>query len=157
MKALILITVQLFLGLSSVLSQEVRSSSGGGYSTFYGKIDFTIGETVINTLSNGTNFVTQGFHQPQLIVSSVEDFSENLLVNVFPNPVLTELRINLDDIYEGYQLSLIDINGKSVLTSPIKGKENSINVSFLSAGIYLLLIQDAIGIPLKSYQIHKLN
>ena len=157
MKALILTGVQLLVGLNFALSQEVISSASGSYSNFYGKIDFTTGESVIHTFSDGTNYLTQGFHQPQIIISGIKDFSKDFLVTVFPNPVMSELRINLSESVDGYQISVLDLNGKNILTQPIKGKENSINVSPFAAGVYVLILKDASGKPLKSYQIHKLN
>lgn len=42
-----------------VIASGGNSLSGGGYT-----LDFTIGETIITTLSTGNSILTQGFHQP---------------------------------------------------------------------------------------------
>ena len=47
----------------SVSAQEVVATQGDSYSNASGNIDFTIGEVVINTGTDGTNDLTQGFHQ----------------------------------------------------------------------------------------------
>jgi hypothetical protein len=47
----------------SVTAQEVVSTQGDSYSNSSGSIDFTIGEVIINTGTDGTNDLTQGFHQ----------------------------------------------------------------------------------------------
>jgi hypothetical protein len=55
---------------SSFSSQEVVSAQGDSYSNTSGSIDFTIGEVVINTGTDGNNDITQGFHQTNLATSS---------------------------------------------------------------------------------------
>ena len=47
----------------SVSAQEVVSTQGDSYSNASGSIDFTIGEVIIDTGTDGTNDLTQGFHQ----------------------------------------------------------------------------------------------
>jgi hypothetical protein len=52
-----------FVAAFAASAQEVFSSQGEAYSNANGSIDFTIGEVVINTGTDGTNDLTQGFHQ----------------------------------------------------------------------------------------------
>lgn len=52
------------LAAFSLTAQEVISTQGDSYTNSNGTIDFTIGETVINTFTNGNTTLTQGFHQP---------------------------------------------------------------------------------------------
>ena len=47
----------------SISAQEVISTQGGSYTSVDVNLDFTIGEVIINTVSDGTNSLTQGFHQ----------------------------------------------------------------------------------------------
>jgi hypothetical protein len=47
----------------SVSAQEVVATQGDSYSNANGNIDFTIGEVIIATGTDGTNDITQGFHQ----------------------------------------------------------------------------------------------
>ena len=61
MKKLLLLGA-IALSLNS-LGQEVVSTQGDSYTNASGSIDFTIGEVVINTVTDGTNDLTQGFHQ----------------------------------------------------------------------------------------------
>ena len=49
------------LATGTVSAQEVVSSQGDSYSN--GSIDFTLGEVIIATGTDGTNDLTQGFHQ----------------------------------------------------------------------------------------------
>lgn len=52
------------LAAFSLTAQEVVSAQGDTYTNSSGSIDFTIGEVVINTVTDGTTKLTQGFHQP---------------------------------------------------------------------------------------------
>ena len=50
----------------SVYAQEVVATQGDSYSNTSGSIDFTIGEVITATGSNGAADITQGFHQTNL-------------------------------------------------------------------------------------------
>jgi hypothetical protein len=50
---------------SQQLTPTVIASAGASFQSSEFSLDYTLGETFITTLSNGTNTLTQGFHQPQ--------------------------------------------------------------------------------------------
>jgi len=76
-----------------VQGQEVISSQGDSYTNGNGNIDFTIGEVVIATASDGNNDMTQGFHQTNWNFLGLEDFAPLVEVSIFPNP--TENMLNI--------------------------------------------------------------
>ena len=47
---------------ATVSAQEVVSTQGDSYSNSNAGIDFTIGEVIINTGTDGSHDLTQGFH-----------------------------------------------------------------------------------------------
>jgi len=63
-----------FLG-STVFGQTIQnsviSSTGGSASASNVKMDYTIGETVIETFSAGGHTLTQGFHQTNLTLVAI--------------------------------------------------------------------------------------
>ena len=75
-----------FLATGTVSAQEVVSTQGDSYSNTSGSIDFTLGEVIIATGTDGTNNITQGFHQTNWNFLGVEDFSPNYEAIIFPNP-----------------------------------------------------------------------
>ena len=85
MKKNTLVLFSLFASIS-VSAQEVVSTQGESYSNASAKIDFTIGEVVINTGTDGTNDLTQGFHQTNWNFLGLEDFAPDYQVTIFPNP-----------------------------------------------------------------------
>ncbi len=62
MKKLI-ISILIFFGAYSLNAQEVVSTAGESKSNSGYEISWTIGESVINTLSTGNIILTQGFHR----------------------------------------------------------------------------------------------
>ena len=63
------------LATGSLSAQEVVSTQGDSYSNVSGSIDFTLGEVIIATESDGTNDLTQGFHQTNWNFVGLEDFA----------------------------------------------------------------------------------
>lgn len=55
-------------GFSQEIEREVIGSSGNSSTNGSVTLDATVGEVAVQTLSNGTIFITQGFQQPQDIV-----------------------------------------------------------------------------------------
>ena len=58
--------------------QEVISSQGDSYSNASGSVDFTIGEVVIATGTDGNNDLTQGFHQTNWNFVGLEDHNPDI-------------------------------------------------------------------------------
>ncbi len=135
-------------------AQEVISSQGNTYSNGTNTVDYTIGETVIATVSNGTNDVTQGFHQTKLTVTSIEDLDINLNVNIYPNPTSDKVIVSMEN-YENMRFVLFDANGKVLNEAIITSAATEINVTDYAYGNYLLSITDNQNTKLKTYQIIK--
>lgn len=71
-----------------------------------------------------------------------EPIDENLISNVYPNPVRDILNIELLKP-DQHNYVLIDINGKTVLTGTLNNRSNKIEMGHLNAGMYSLIIQHA--------------
>ena len=135
MKTLLLFGA-LTLSLNS-LGQEVVSTQGDSYSNANGSIDFTIGEVVINTGTDGTNDLTQGFHQTNWNFLGVEDFAPNYEAIIFPNPTEDVLNIKTS-MFENVTYTLYDAQGKLVLQDILSAEQTPIQVSELAPGAYSL-------------------
>lgn len=157
MKKTLLISGHILFCVATTSAQEVVSTQGESYSNSSGGIEFTVGELMISTYQNGTNGLTQGFHQTKLVISSVKDFESSFEVAIYPNPVMYELTIKFTDIQYGYQLEMVDVNGKLVKVQQLSGTESTVDVSQMAAGVYMLLLKDEEGDLIKTYQVHKLN
>jgi hypothetical protein len=146
----------LFLTLLTTLTvsaQEVVSTQGDSYSNTSGSIDFTIGEAVINTGTDGT--LTQGFHQTNWKFLGVEDHAPSYEAIVFPNPTEDALNIRTS-MFENVTYTLYDAQGKLVMRDNLSAKQTSIQVSQLAPGSYSLILNNQTQ-NLKSFKLIKIQ
>ena len=122
-------------------AQEVVSTQGDSYSNANGSIDFTIGEVVIKTNSDGSNDLTQGFHQTNWNFLGIEDHDPTYEVAVFPNPTQELLTIRTNS-FEHVTYLFYDAQGKLVLQNNLTAEETSIPVGQLATGSYSLILNN---------------
>lgn len=142
----ILFTINLF-------SQGVISSQGDSYTDPSASIDFTIGEVVTSTVSNGEKTLTQGFHQTNWSFVSIENHVPNYEAIIFPNP--TDNFLNIKAIsFKNVNYSLFDEMGKLVLNGTLYSEKTSLDVSKLHTGLYSLVLNNSEN-KLKTFNIIK--
>ena len=140
MKKNTIVLFSLFASIS-VSAQEVVSAQGESYSNASAKIDFTIGELVINTGTDGTNELTQGFHQTNWNFVGLEDHAPNYEAIIFPNPTQDVLNIRTS-AFENVTYSLYDAQGKLVMQNILSAEQTPIQVSQLAPGSYSLTLNN---------------
>jgi hypothetical protein len=121
----------------AVTAQEVISTQGESYSNTSANIDFTIGEVIIDTGTDGSHYLTQGFHQTNWNFLGVEDFAPDYEASIFPNPTSDILNIKSSS-FENVTYTLYDAQGKLVLQSTLAAEVTPIQVSHLAPGSYSL-------------------
>jgi hypothetical protein len=140
MKKNLLVLLSLITTLS-VSAQEVVSTQGDSYSNANGSIDFTIGEVIINTGTDGANDLTQGFHQTNWNFLGLEDFAPNYEAIIFPNPTEDVLNIRTS-AFENVTYTLYDAQGKLVMQNILSAEQTPIQVSQLAPGSYSLTLNN---------------
>jgi hypothetical protein len=143
-----------FLLSASVNAQSVISTQGNSYSNASHTIDYTIGEPVTITVSNGSNDLTQGFHQTNVVITNIEDLDANILVNIFPNPTSDFVNLSVEK-FEGLTLQIYDTAGKLVEQTELNQSLTSFRVSHYADGTYLLTLTYNKDKKIKSYKIIK--
>jgi hypothetical protein len=131
----------LLLAEGSVSAQEVLSTQGDSYSNASASIDFPLGEVIIATGTDGTNDITQGFHQTNWNFLGVEDFAPNYEAIIFPNPTEDVLNIR-KSTFENVTYTLYDAQGKLVMQGILSAEQTPIQVSQLAPGSYLLTLNN---------------
>ena len=136
-------TIVLFSLLStlSVSAQEVVATQGDSYSNGDVSMDFTIGEVIINTGTDGTNDITQGFHQTNWYFVGLVDHSPSYEATIFPNPTSEVLNIRTST-FANVTYTLYDAQGKLVMQNILSAEQTPIQVSQLAPGSYSLTLNN---------------
>lgn len=140
MKKNTIVLFSLFASLA-VSAQEVVATQGDSYSNASANIDFTIGEVVINTVTDGTNDITQGFHQTNWNFLGVDDHAPDYEAIIFPNPTEDVLNIRTSS-FENVTYTLYDAQGKLVMQDILSAEQTPIQVSQLAPGSYSLTLNN---------------
>ena len=146
----------ILLVLSSALkttAQEVVATQGDSYSNTSAQIDFTIGEIIINTESNGVNTLTQGFHQTNWNFVGLANHAPEYEANIFPNPTSKILNIRTS-LFENVTYTLYDAKGKLILQDKLSSEQTPIQVSQLAPGNYSITLTNEIQ-NLKTFKLVK--
>ena len=144
------------LALSSALTttaQEVVATQGDSYSNTSMQIDFTIGEIIINTESDGVNTLTQGFHQTNWNFVGLENHAPEYEATIFPNPTSKILNISTS-AFENVTYTLYDAQGKLILQDKLSSEQTPIKVSQLAPGNYSITLTNEIQ-NLKTFKLVK--
>jgi hypothetical protein len=110
-------------------------------------------------LGAGDLILTQGFHQTNLMVTSIEDLAAEFQLRVFPNPTVDLLSIDAQRSPESFSLELMDTAGRPLLLqrSMLNGTTHQINLSNYPPGIYLLRLRTEDRKNIQTFKIVKLN
>jgi hypothetical protein len=151
-----------FLLQGQTIQNEVISSVGESSTTSSTNVSWTIGEPIIETGSNTTNILTQGFHQSYFIVTSIE---ENLSIIdfklvLYPNPTagMIQLYYSLGD-EEELEYRFISINGKELDSGNLlRETELQLDLREYESALYFLNVYSKENQQLiKSYKVQKIN
>lgn len=149
------------LQAQSTLPQVI--APGGDFHAADGySLSWTLGETMITTLYQWPDYLTQGFHQPTLSITAIEEESSDWSsFKVYPNPtqnrlhILSELTTN-----SAIQITLFNAGGQLLLQERLNlnsWQEHSISLESWPAGIYLLQLSSSSSSKPTTFRIQKLS
>lgn len=79
-----------------------------------------------------------------ILGASIDKTNETPIVNVFPNPVTGLLNIACNkELTKNAIVEVLEVTGKSIVTFPAIGLNQTLDVSGLSKGIYLVKVSDS--------------
>ncbi|MGK0174835.1 MAG: hypothetical protein ACI9AT_001217 [Ulvibacter sp.] len=151
------------------MDPSIMASDGGIDSTDQISLEWTLGEVAVATLYGETKMITEGYHQPSIVVSDYDDtqitntaniqIQENS-ISVVPNPVksIVSVQMQFPEVSEIY-VSLFNLEGKQILKTFKKGSTDSfeMNLIDLSSGLYLLRFANPKGKILRTFKLSKIN
>lgn len=146
---------------AQVISPEIVSSSGAIFQGQTIQLDWTLGEIAITSINNSSVQVTQGFHQPNFLITKTIDYPKQIgEIKVYPNP--TSDRIVMDLKFEKNRkvvVRLMTINGQTLKTTELDGLTitDFMEISHLPSGNYFLNFSIDNNAYSSTYKIQKIN
>jgi len=124
----------------SGFSQEAITSAGRIFNTNGVNLSWSLGETVVATVDDGSTTLTQGFQQSNLAITAIKEEEESFY-HVFPNPTRNVFTIkNTKNTEVTTVASLYQLDGKKIKDVSINTTSTQVNIADLPAGTYLLTI-----------------
>lgn len=155
MKELILFSMLMF-GFYTNHAQEVVATAGETKKAGNIELSWTLGEPVIATLSEGSNQLTQGFHQTKLVVTALNELNmAELELKVYPNPTSDFVIVHLNTTEIRSRFTLFDIAGKILSQNRITETDTQLNMLNYASGTYVLKVFNDKEQPIQSFKIVK--
>ncbi|MEP6646605.1 MAG: T9SS type A sorting domain-containing protein [Saprospiraceae bacterium] len=139
-------------------------------------MSWTIGDLVTQTASFGEGITTQGFQQPIISVKKLDTpaldpinvsqgtsqkfpspLSADFNAEIYPNPVNTDVTVNISNSNQEYYLDLLDPAGNLLSRSKSQNAQEVIHMAQLPAAQYILRISIPDAQQTKVFQIIKTN
>lgn len=148
LKTLASITILSMCGImtnAQSIERQVTAASGSSGTGANITVDYTIGETIVQTASGGGNTLTQGFHQPASAPVGIKDITA-FNYNIYPNPFTDYVQVELTtEQTSTVKLQITDLYGRVVynreITTVTTGDNvYNINTATLAAGTYILSV-----------------
>jgi hypothetical protein len=127
------------------IKPDVLASSGGNGTNSEISLCWTLGETVINELSDNEFILSQGFHQGSLtVISGSENIPENCQIIAYPNPTSNSLKIEIANIQtsDTWIIEVFNSDGKMILHQIANPNVCEIDFSSYPAAEYLVRIRN---------------
>ena len=128
---------------AQTVAPELVSTAGDSFSNTNYQLDWSIGESITATHSNGTNVLTQGFHQNTYeVLLLVDDFQTAIDISVYPNPTTNFININVGDAaFQQMQYTITDYVGKTIKKANLNTDTEQISFANYANGTYFLTVK----------------
>lgn len=157
-KFILVLQLLLFLSIytfGQTIQNSVVGSTGASASAGTIKMDYTLGEVVIETFSAGGQTLTQGFHQTALHLVAIENTDYFPEISIYPNPTSDLVNIDIPANYNSLDISLYDVTGKLIrIFSNASGKV-TLDAAVLATGTYYLQMINTTNDKVKTFKLIK--
>ncbi len=142
------------LGYSQTVSKQVIGAIGKTLSNSNLKVSYTVGEPVVGLMTAGGNQLGNGYYPAlNLQALNVEDNILDVQLKVYPNPTSQLLYVSHPNL-NSFRITIVDLNGKLLYQGKLD-KEEPLDVSFYTQGIYLVTVENTTTNKKNTYKIIK--
>lgn len=154
---LLFVAISFNTAMAQSVSPDVIATSGTSFNDGTSQLDWTLGESVTSTFAVGSDMLTQGFHQPNLLATSINNVVPDYSVLVYPNPGIDFIQLEFQNLKQAVIIELLSSDGKLLQSHQVNtASEIYFDMSKYTTGTYLLSIKDSHS-KVKTYQVIKLN
>lgn len=139
--------------------QSVLATAGGSDMKQNMILEWTLGESFVESVTTRGKWYTEGFHQPMLSARAVSPSTAGYDISIFPNPTQELLNVLIKTPEaEDLKLTLADVTGKTIYTQrvPSGTPEIQVSVKHLPEGMYMLSVANPKGYRINSFKVIKL-
>ncbi len=142
---IVLLCITLMLNAQEIPSSLV-STAGDYFETESMSLSWSIGEVMTESFSTNDLFLTQGFQQSMDYATNIKlDKTNDFYISIYPNPASNYLFVKIPSSTSFIQnnsflLSVIDVNGKTIMNQKINQQVSNINISDYLSGVYFIKI-----------------
>jgi len=138
----LLLTVISFGAVGQSLSPEVIGTSGDHFTNTSTQLSWTVGEIAIETYTQSSNQLTQGFHQYIDPTANLTSFNDILVCSAYPNPFSNNLTVVIEDLAKANEIVITNSLGQQVRKVMLVGQTSvNLDTADLAPGIYYVLVK----------------
>lgn len=122
------------------IDRQVFAAGGDYFEATSTNIAWTLGELAIGNYTVGSLFLTQGFHQGNMEVTSIRGAQPEFALKAYPNPVVDILIIETEK--PNLEFRLVDVQGNIMETGTIHATSYELDLGTYPSGIYFLWVEE---------------
>lgn len=122
--------------VTTTVSTNSYTFNGVASTTYSVRVRAICDGGVTSDWSAAQSFTTPNGGEPQ----GIDDVNASYSVNIYPNPAKNTVTISVDGLNGKAQVSVIDMSGRTVMTSTMESDATQLNVSKLAQGTYFVRI-----------------
>jgi len=122
--------------VTTTVSTNSYTFNGVASTTYSVRVRAICDGGVTSDWSAAQSFTTPNGGEPQ----GIDDVNASYSVNIYPNPAKNTVTISVDGLNGKAQVSVIDMSGRTVMTSTMESNATQLNVSKLAQGTYFVRI-----------------
>lgn len=128
------------LAFGQQIDRYVVAAGGDYFEATSTNITWTLGELAVESFTVGNMFLSQGFQQGNMMVTSSGGIPAGFILKTYPNPVVDILIVETEKLDLKYRI--VDIHGKMLKNGNISSSSFELDFTSFPSGIYFLWIEE---------------